>query len=409
MKKSLILTNRNFRLLWLGQLVSQMGNKVHLLAMAWYLVDSLQDKTTFVVMLLLGALPTLVLGTWAGPWIERWNKKHVLVWTDVVSGIISLLLGGFLLHSQDGRVAIVAAVFALNSLAALFNPATRTIIPEIVNEHEFQEATSLHSLVEYGAQFAGAALGGLLMALVGPAWAVLLNGVSFLLSALSESQIRHTHRPTSVTFGRHWDALREGLAFIRSDRALFQQIVVAMAINLFAIPIVIYLPVLVSQELMLGARVFGIAEAALPVGCIVISLVLARVSLVRHLRLICMGNALAGLGFVALLLARGACGLYLAMFLIGVSLSLVNVSAFSWYYSRVRADLHGRFFATMEAIAFSSFPVAFVAAGALLGAFPVTHLLTASACGILVAAAWGAIKLWSHDGFEKPHPQVPTP
>ena len=79
---SILKRNKNFFLLWQGQLVSQVGSKIYLIALSWYFVAELRDNQGFVIALLVSSLPFLLFGFGAGPLVEKWNKKWIIFLHD---------------------------------------------------------------------------------------------------------------------------------------------------------------------------------------------------------------------------------------------------------------------------------------------------------------------------------------
>ena len=150
---SLLKRNKNFFLLWQGQLVSQIGSKIYLIALSWYFVAELKNNQGFIISLLVSSLPFLLLGFIAGPLVEKWNKKWIIFCSDYLSSAISFILAGLIYWEVQNPIYIYIAVFALNISVIFFNPAVSSIIPAIVKKEDHQEAISLNTSVQFGAQF----------------------------------------------------------------------------------------------------------------------------------------------------------------------------------------------------------------------------------------------------------------
>lgn len=389
----MIARNANFRWLWTGQLVSQMGTKIHLVALAWYFVHGRNENQALVLMLLSGSLPILFLGPFAGPFVDRWDRRRLLVAADLASAAFALLIAAAVAFSLP-PLAIYVGVFLLGLAEVLFNPSARALVPSIVTREEVQEATSSLSLVYNVASLAGAASGGVLVGLLGVTNAILVNAASFLASALASSRISAPPAPSSAT-GPFLSELRAGIASLKERPAVLRLLVLSSLLNLFFVPVVVYLPVLVDDVLGLSSLHFGAAEACAPVGSLLAGLVCAVRPTERHLAFVKGGIVALGASFLAVALLRSYPGTLVSMALMGATLTVINVHSVSWFTKSVVPGTLGRFFNLMETISFGTFPLAYLLAGLLVARVDLyvlffAHGLILAGLGVAGAAALGS-------------------
>lgn len=247
-----LLGNRNYRLYFLASLISSLGDWAGLFALQ-ILVNSLIPGTRLALFALGGVMmarlvPGVVFGPVAGVLADRYDRKRLMVFSDVIRG---LLFGGIAL--SDDLAALLAFTFIVECLSLVFGAAKEATLPTIVPRNQLQEANQLNLLVVYGPIPLGALLPAVL-ALVGNLRAALVvNAVSFLLSAVLTSRLhlpqRRPLREREESGGGFLEQLRGGLSFI-GERPIIRSLITGVAGIFFGAGVIVTLgPVLVSDEL----------------------------------------------------------------------------------------------------------------------------------------------------------------
>jgi MFS family permease len=176
------LRQRNFALLWSGGLISLMGDWVLNIGLPIYVYLLTHSVLALSITLLASAIPNIVLGSLAGVFVDRWDRKRTMVITNL---LLALALLPLLLVRTPDRVWIVYLVaFVETCLEQFFSPAQNALLPTLVDEAHLVQANSLNSLSSNFARLIGPALGGLIAAVFGLSGIVLADAVSFLVSAL---------------------------------------------------------------------------------------------------------------------------------------------------------------------------------------------------------------------------------
>jgi MFS family permease len=214
----LVRTNRNFRLLWFGQIVSQLGDWFNAIAVYALLLDLTGSATAVAAMMVMQLLPTAIVGPWAGVIVDRVNRQRVLVVADVVRGCLMLGLL-FVRSSEDVWLAYIITGLSVTA-TGFFEPARTAILANITAKEELIPANAL-SVATWSVMLAlGAAVGGLVTAALGRDAAFLLNSASFLASAIFIGRMRPPQTPLTRTDHAHRHEKRagfgEGLRFLRS-------------------------------------------------------------------------------------------------------------------------------------------------------------------------------------------------
>jgi MFS family permease len=176
-----VLRRRNFALLWLGQLISQIGDMVLLIGLPFYVYQLTGSLVQTGLMYIVETIPRILLGSLAGVFVDRWDRRWTMIISDLGrAGLLPLLL---LVRSPNELWLVYVVAFLQSVISLFFAPALSAATPALVDEQHLVAANSLHSLSESLMRFIGPPLGGALLALVGLTGVVLVDTISFLLSA----------------------------------------------------------------------------------------------------------------------------------------------------------------------------------------------------------------------------------
>lgn len=299
--------NRDFIPLWLGQMVSYVGDQFTLIA-ALAVVKSLAGNNSGLITAGLGisnATPSIVLGLIGGVLVDRLDRKRVMIVSDVVRGLalFSLLLVG----KDSSRLWLFFLVLAITGAAGtLFYPARASALPAIVSKRNLAAA---NALIEAGFVIAlvfGSLLAGVLIDTFGAGVAFAFNGGAYLFSALMIVLMRIPKRAmiysANNSLAQVWSELRDGLRYIWTTRSMRYimglSVMVAASIGAVLILSLDYL----TRELNVGAGEYGLVVAILGIGIVVGGILIRQLS--RYLptnRLVGLAMALNGvavLGFI---------------------------------------------------------------------------------------------------------------
>lgn len=209
----LLRANKDYRLLWMGSVVSQFGDWFNLIASA-ALIAKLSDTGTAISYLFLARfLPLFLFSPLAGVLADRYERRHVMIASDLLRAATVL---GFLLVREPGQIWLLYLLTFLQfALSAIFTPARSAVLANVVRPTELVPANALDSLTWSTMLAFGALLGGLVAAVFGIAEAFVLDAITFLVSALFISRIAGPIRPNvdSVSQGGWLDFL-DGLRYL---------------------------------------------------------------------------------------------------------------------------------------------------------------------------------------------------
>ena len=216
---SLLRTNRDFRLLFIGQMISQLGDWFNTVAVFALLLDLTGSATAVAWMLIVQFLPIALIGPMAGVVVDRVNRRRLMIGADVVRGVLIL---GLLLVRRADQVWIAYLVMALSvSASAFFEPARTATIPSVTSADELMPANAASSAMWSAMLAIGASVGGLVTAFAGRDIAFVVNAASFFASAVFIGQTRYDATPAPgprpqglAALTGLWDLI-EGFRYLR--------------------------------------------------------------------------------------------------------------------------------------------------------------------------------------------------
>ena len=266
------LEERDFRIFWLGQLVSVTGTWMQTVAQGWLVLVLTGSPFVLGVAAAVRSLPVLLLALPAGYVADRFDRRVIILCTTTVATIASGALGILAVANRAdiNTVLILAGVLGVTNAFEL--PARQSYVSELAGKRNLANAIALNSLLFNSARVVGPAIAGILVAIVGPGWAFILNSLSFLAVIASLLLIRRIHVPRLGVAAR--SAVPEVIAYLRSEPRVTVLLGLLAAQTIFASGQFILAPSL-AQDLGQGAEGLGVLLAASGAGAVVGGLRLA--------------------------------------------------------------------------------------------------------------------------------------
>jgi MFS transporter, DHA3 family, macrolide efflux protein len=323
-RRRLLLT-KDFGLIWLSQLVSQVGDGISNLALLWFVYSITGSPVKTTIIGLLHTIPPIVLGPFIGVYVDRLPKKVFLIGANVFR---ALLIGVIpcAVSTDTFTVNLLYVLVLLDAVAmATFSPALTSSVPLIVPRAQFTAANALiQSTTSLGIIF-GPALSGIGIALFGSQEVLCMNAVTYLVSALCLGLVRlgtaHPSAGPKKIGGSLWHDLTEGLAFVvTKQRVILLLILTAACYGFGASALTTLFPVFANKLMGLGPVEVGYLWSALGVGLLVMSIVLLWFTgrtLADRIKIIVWTSALSGLAIGGLVWTKDIYLVSLLMMVIG--------------------------------------------------------------------------------------------
>ncbi len=293
------LRQRNFRLFWVGQLISLLGTWMQSIGQAWLVLELTHSGWQLGLVGALQSLPVLLFSIVGGIFADRWPKRRVLLVTQAAAMIQALLLWALIASGtlQLWHLYLLALLLGLTNCLDL--PTRRAFVVELVGRLDLPNAVALNSLLATLARIVGPGLGGIILAASSVSMLFLLNALSFLPLliglALIKCQELHVQALAHPTARQHtWQSLREGVAYCWKTPAALVVIVVVGLVLLFGANFNVVLPLFATDVLHVGAVGFGFLSAALGVGALLSALWLAWSNQQPTIRRVLLGMLVFG-------------------------------------------------------------------------------------------------------------------
>jgi MFS family permease len=378
------LRHRNFKLFFVGQSISLLGNWMTRLATTWLVYRLTHSALLLGLVTFSGQIVSFALGPFAGVWVERLNRRRLLVWTQAAAAVQSLALAALTLAG----VITLREIIVLTVLQGLINafdmPARQSFLVQMVDDrNDLSNAIAINSSMANGARLIGPAIAGLVIAAVGEGWCFLIDGVSYFAVIASLLLMRIT-----LVEGRRHTAgmveqIREGWDYVRTFRPVRTVLLLFALISLMGYPYAVLLPVFAAQVLHGGATTLGWLTGASGVGALISALSLAvRKSVVGLARMLQIASAMLG----------GALMLFGLSHTLWISLALMVFAGFGLIQgasasntiiqSLVPEDKRARAMSYYTMAFFGAAPFGSLLAGAMAGRIgaPLTVILTGACC-----------------------------
>jgi MFS family permease len=386
------LGHRNFRLFFCGQSVSLIGTWMTRLATSWLVYRLTGSSFLLGVITFAGQIPTFLLGPVAGVWVDRWERRRVLVVTQFLAALQSLLLAGLTL---SGRITI-SEIVVLSVLQGLINafdmPARQSFLVRMVDGRtDLSNAIALNSTMVNAARLLGPALAGIIIAAVGEGYCFLLDGLSYFAVIASLVAMKIEGQAVVRSTASMFVQLKEGWTYVSTFAPIRTVLMLFAIVSFMGVPYTVLMPVFATKILHGGPHTLGFLMGAAGVGSIIAAVSLAARKSVRGLyRVIPTVAVVFGAGLIAFSFSRNY---WLSLGLMGVTgFGMMKFAAASntVIQTIVDEDKRGRVMSYYMMAYMGASPFGSLLAGSLapvIGA-PGTVLL----CGI--GCALGAVWFW---------------
>lgn len=357
-------SSRNYRLFFAGQIVSLMGSWMTQTAIVWLVYQLTHSAFWLGMVAFAGQLPGLLAGPVAGVWVDRLNRRQLLIATQVLSMLQSLALAWFTL---SGKISVshLALLAMVQGIINAFDMPARQAMPVLLVEKKEQLASVIAMNVSmfHLARLVGPAIAGFVIAGFGAGYCFLLDGLSFVAVIAALVAMRIRQEPVAKSGASIWHDFRSGLDYALGFGPIRRLIVLIGSTALFGISFAVLTPVYAREYFGGDARTLGLLMAASAAGSVMAAVYLSGRKDLRGLgRVIYSGAMLMGLALIAFAFSRNLPWSIVCLVLAGGGAILVVASSNTLLQNLVDEGKRGR--------VMSLFTMAF------LGGMPLGSLLT---------------------------------
>lgn len=367
-----LLSIRNYRYLILSQLASNIGDGVYRLALIWLM--KVLSESAFLMSILLAAetIPLILLGIFAGVFVDRGNKKKIMMLSNIFRALLLLLLIILLVNDRLHPFMLIAIAVMLTCLTAFLRPAITVSIRTIVPEEQMTVAQSLSQIIQTVVGLVAPALAALLI-IFGMEFAFLFNVLIYFIGAVFTLFIRHQEleqsQMSNLTFTKMFADLKDGVKAITSHVFLRNCLVYFTLINFVTAPEALLLPLVVSNVSELAILEIGFFGGIL-LGSVCINY-LKKYSPIVY---ICFGISLFSLGIGLFVFDIPIALQTICVFINGVGSAFVNIKMSTMITVLVPKEVLGRASSIINVVVLSAMPISTFLTGLITGFIPILYI-----------------------------------
>ena len=390
-KNKSIFRNRNFMILFIGKLVSQLGDVIYNIAIGWFILTITKSAIQMSIYMALGTIVYLVVCPLGGVICDRVDRKHIIIWMDIIRGIVVMIVGGLLYLNIQSIWLFYFATIILSISGALFAPASNALIPEIVKENQLSKANSVGLSIQSLANLAGLIAGGILYAVIGIKGIFVINAVSYIACGILEMFIvlpktnKSKLNLKDLTLKTFYYESKESYVFLKKQKGLFMTMWLSAIISLIVVPLfAVFVPYIFNQIVKTSASEYSYVEAAMAVGFIIGAIIVSntrqrdKIFKIIKKTLIALTILIVSMGmFTQLYMMRKISGMallisFIIIFLfLGIALSFLAINFNVKFQKSIPNEMLGRVTALVNTLAICSMPLGMIIGGVTADLFPI--------------------------------------
>jgi MFS family permease len=389
------LRHRNFRLFFGGQSISLIGTWMTRVATGWLVYRLTGSALLLGTVSFAGQIPTFLLAPFAGVWVDRLDRRQVLVWTQTLAMAQSLLLAALTL---SGRVTIhwVLGLSALQGVINAFDmPGRQAFLVQMVDDkRDLGNAIAINSSMVNMARLVGPSLAGMLIAVSSEGWCFLIDGLSYIAVIASLLMMRVQARGAKRELASPLAELKDGWTYVSQSVPIRTILLLFAVVSLMGMPFVVLMPIFAARVLHGGPHTLGFLMGALGVGALVAALSMAaRKSVLGLGRMIPIAAGVFGVGLIGFGLSH-TFWLSMGMMLVtGFGMMQGMAGSNTIIQTIVSEDKRGRVMSYYTIAFVGMAPFGSLLAGAMAHVYgaPLTVMLNGAV--VLMGAVWFTTKL----------------
>jgi MFS family permease len=379
---------RNFRLFVVGQLLSNVGTWMQLIALPLLVLQMTNSGVALGLVTALGYLPILLFGAWGGVLADRVDNRRLLLWTQVAFAAVAFALWAVVAADVATVWMVYLLTFATGVVTAVDMPTRQSFYLELVGRDDLTNAMSLNTATFTGARIVGAALGGALVAWIGLAPLFLVNGISYVAVVVALLAMRRADLHPRELVPKAKGQIREGIRYVWDTTALRIPMLAMLVVFTFAFNWQVLIPLYATRDLGGDAGLFGALMAVFGVGSLAGALIMAgRSSRPNPRRLAVLSLALAACTVAMVAVATPAVA-FAGAAVVGAAGIAFAITANSTLQLTADQRMRGRVMSLYSVIFLGSTPIGGAIAGVVGEAWGARAGLVLGAAAAAGAGVW---------------------
>jgi MFS family permease len=389
------LRHRNFKLFVAGQSISLIGTWMTRLATSWLVYTLTHSALLLGIVGFAGQILTFALAPFAGVWIERLNRRKLLVWTQAIAAVQSLALAALTLTHRITIREIIALSALQGAINAFDMPGRQSFLVQMVEDRaDLGNAIAINSSMANGARLIGPAIAGVVIAAFGEGWCFLIDGVSYfaVIASLLLMRIQPAtiHRAATSML----EQMREGWEYVTTFRPIRTILLVFAVTSLMGWPYAVLLPIFAGQVLHGGPHTLGWLTGASGIGALTSGISLTiRKSVVGLTRMIQIAAAMFGSALILFGLSHTLWWSLLLMLFVGFGMLQGASASNTVIQTLVPEDKRARVMGYYTMAFVGSAPFGSLLAGTLAHWIGASHTVMVTGAFCLAGSLWFTFQL----------------
>lgn len=372
---------KNFALYFMGTFMSLFGSSIYTFALGLYVLKTTGSGLSFAMTLIMGISPIILINPFAGVIADKFDKRRTIVVSDYLS---ALLMMGIFLYTRTNSFnlpIIYFSTFLLTSLTQVLSITFEAAKPNLVNNNQVMRINSVGQIVNGVTSIMGPVIGGAIFAFVDIRLFILMNGISFMLSATSEIFIEYNYNKTEVFEIKKNSLLtdmKEGFDYLIHRKDIVKLFTLFSIVNfVISAAIGVGLPYLLNIDFELNSSIYGMIQGAFPIGLIIGALFVERVSKkISFEKLIFYSVFIVGVSIILLAIPSlyniisvpFIIVYFMAIVMIfGIVISLIDIPIMTFIQSTVEDQYRGRVLSMGMSLIKIVNPLAYLITGLMIG------------------------------------------
>jgi MFS family permease len=389
------LRHRNFRLFFGGQTISLIGTWMTRVATGWLVYRLTGSALLLGMVSFAGQIPTFLLAPFAGVWVDRLDRRQVLVWTQALSMVQSLTLAALTLSGHITIPRLLALSVMQGCINAFDMPGRQSFMVKMVDDRrDLQNAIAINSSMVNMARLIGPSLAGMLIAVSSEGWCFLVDGISYIAVIASLLAMR-LHAPVvKRAAASALSELKTGWTYVTGFLPIRTILLLFAVISLMGMPFVVLMPIFAARVLHGGPHTLGFLTGSMGLGALISALSLAARKHVRGLvRIIPVSAGVFGVGLIGFGLSHSFWLSMLMLMVAGMGMMQGMAASNTVIQTLVSDDKRGRVMSYYTMAFMGMAPFGSLLAGTMADVIGAPMTVIANGSVVLLGAAWFATRL----------------
>jgi MFS family permease len=373
------LLRRDFRLLWIGESISLIGDHIHFIALSWLTLQITGSGLALGTVLMVGAIPRALLMLLGGALSDRLSPRKIMIASNIVRGILVATIA-FIIYNdviELWHLYVLSITFGIAD--AFFHPAFNAIIPRIVDKDKLEAGNAILQGSHELSFFIAAAPAGLLISAIGIHFAFGIDAISFVIATVVLFLMSETRKADVFSDNVGFEEgkprgikgilkdIKKGLVYAWNKPA-FRAMLLAIAVIdfCFAGPIDIGIAWLADNRYIGGASAFGIVLSAIGGGAVIGIIIAGSVKFKKRGILLALIGAVSGIGLALYGVLPDVLSASILSFVMGIGVGIFNILLISWLQKESPPNMIGRVMSLMTFASLGLMPISFAVAGVLV-------------------------------------------